>query len=127
MDRSAVEARPTSTTRGEQFISHRVVDDADLDLAARDAGDRDAEMRNPAGEIRRAVDRIDDPDWRAVGPGATVRLLANETVLGEGFVEARRDQFFCLAIDLGQVVLRSLEADLEGGVDKPPARERPRL
>ena len=86
-------------------------------------------MRRAAREIRGAVDRIDHPDRRAFMPDAALALLADEAVLGKQAVQARRDQALDLAVDLGQVVLRSLEADSErAAVDEPPPGDlrRPR-
>ena len=127
-----VQGRAGASAGGEQFVDHGVVDHADLDLAADHGGDRDAEMRRAAREIRGAVDRVDHPDRRAFMPDAAFALLADEAVLGKQAVQARRDQALHLAVDLGQVVLRSLETDSErAAVDEPPpgdlsglARER---
>ena len=62
--------------RGVKLVLHDVVDDADLDPPAQEEGDRDREMRDAAGEIGRAVDRVDDPG-RVPVPAA---LLAEEVV-----------------------------------------------
>ena len=72
-----------------------------------------------------AIDRIVDPDRRVVKGCAPDRLLADEAVVRKGFVQAAGDQILGLAIDLGQVVLRALEADLERRIEKAPARKRP--
>ena len=117
---------PPPAPRRKELLAHRVIDHADLDPAAHDAGDRDAEMRDAAGEIRRAVDRVDDPHRAALARRPPRRLLADEPVLRKRAVEARGDQLLRLAVDLGQVVLRSLEPDLERGIEKPPARQRSR-
>ena len=123
-----VQGRAGAAPRGEQLVHHRIVDHADLDLAADDGGDRDAEVRRAAREIRGAVDRIDDPDRRALGAGASLALLADEPVLGEQPVQPRRDQPLDLAVDFGQVVLRPLEADREGvAVEKAALGDRARL
>src|SRR5271166_3269049 len=82
-DRRAVEPRPAAAARGEQFVAHRIVDDADFDLAAGDAGDRDAEMRDPAGEIGRAIDRIDNPNSAALISRARLGFLADEPIAWE--------------------------------------------
>ena len=84
-------------------------------------------MRDFAGEIRRAVDRVDDPDRSALGRRTSLGLLADEAVVGEGGMQAPGDQLFRLAVDLGQVILRTLEADLERGIEEAPAGDRARF
>ena len=81
-------------------------------------------MRHAAGEIGGAVDRVDHPDRAALARRRARRLLADEAVARKGLVQAAGDQLLGLAVDLGQIVVRSLEPDLEGGVEEPPARER---
>ena len=110
-DRRAVEPRPAAAPGGEQFVEHRIVDDPDLDPAVGDAGDRDAEMRHAAGEVRGAVDRIDDPHRPARAGGARVALLADEPIGRKDLREALGDEGLSLAVDLGEKVLRSLEPD----------------
>jgi hypothetical protein len=70
-------------------------------------------MRRAASKIRRAVDRIDHPDRRAGLADPPLALLADEAVFRKGRMQARGDEAFDLAVDLGQIVLRSLEADGE--------------
>ncbi len=124
LDRRPVEKRAAAAPRREQFVTDRIVDHPDLDQTLEHAGDRDAEMRHAAGEIDSAVDRVDHPDRAALAHRPAGRLLADEAVVRKGLVQAGGDQLFGLAVDLGQIVLRSLEADLERGVEEPPAGER---
>ena len=49
----------------------------------------------------------------ALAAGAARRLLADEAVARKGLVQAGGDQVLGLAVDLGQIVLRTLEADLK--------------
>jgi GNAT superfamily N-acetyltransferase len=84
-------------------------------------GDRDAEMRDAAREIRGAVDRIDDPD--AVR-GLATALFADEGVGGKGLGEALLDEALDLAIDLGEEILMALEGEAErGAVLEAPAHQ----
>ena len=112
-DRCAVQRRPAAAAGGEQFVDDRIVDHPDFDLAVEHGGDRDAEMRRAAREIRRAVDRIDHPDRRAGLADPPLAFLADEAVVGKGRVQPRGDQAFDLAVDFGQIILRPLEADGE--------------
>ena len=84
-------------------------------------------MRDPAGEIRRAVDRIDDPDRLPRSGAAPARLLADEAIARKDRAETRRDQFLDLPVDFGQIIVRPLEADGEGGIDEAAARQHARL
>ncbi len=68
-------------------------------------------MRNAAGEVAGAVDRIDHPGARPIGAAA---LLADEAVAGKGAVEAIDDELLDLAVDDGEEILRTLERDLAG-------------
>jgi len=112
---------------GEQLVEHRIVDDPDLDLAIGDAGDRDAKMRHPAGKVRGAVDRIDNPHRPAGARGARLALLADEPIAWKDPKEALGDERLGLAVDLGQKVLRTLERDRERTVEKPAPRRRASL
>jgi len=71
-------------------------------------------MGRAAREIRRAVDGIDHPDRRARRADKAGPLLADESVAGERLNEARLDEPLDLAVDFGDEILRSLEADCEG-------------
>ena len=84
-------------------------------------------MRHAAGEIRGAVDRIDHPHRPARAGGARLALLADEPVGGKDPEEALGDERLGLAVDLGQIVLRSLELDGERTVEKPAPRHCARL
>ena len=120
----AVEPRAAAAPACEQFVAHRIVNDADLDLAGGDTGDRDAEMRHAASEVRCAVDRIDDPCRAALAGGAGLALFANEPVGRKKLEEALRDERLRLAVHFGQIVLRALEADRERLVEETPPRHR---
>ena len=81
-------------------------------------------MRHAAGEVRRPVDRIDDPNRAADASGARIALLADESVAWKRPKKALGDEGLRLAVDLGQKVLRTLEPDLERTLDKPAPSRR---
>jgi len=120
--RCAVEPRAAAAPACEQFVAHGIVNDADLNLGRGDGGDRDAEMRNAAREIRRAVDRINDPRRPAIARRARLALFADEAVVWKNLQQPLSDERLRLAIDLGQIVLPALEADRERAVKEAPPR-----
>jgi hypothetical protein len=97
----------------EQFVANGIVNDANLDRVGRNAGDRHAEMRHSASEVRRAVDRIDDPCRAALAGETGLALLADEPIGRKYLEEAPRDERLRLPIHFGQIVLRALEANRE--------------
>src|SRR5271170_869227 len=83
-------------------------------------------MRGPAGEIRGAVDRIDDPDRLALAAGRTCALFADKPVLRKGLREPGMNEALDLAVDLGNEILRPFESDAERvSIEKSPLGERP--
>ena len=100
-----------ASARREQLVHHWIVDHADFDAALRHESDRDAELRDAADEIRRSVDRIDNPD----GSGETATaLLSVERIRGKELRKPVPDQLLDFAVDRGEIVLVSLEPDLQG-------------
>jgi hypothetical protein len=81
-------------------------------------------MRHAAGEVRGAVDRIDHPHCPALAGRVSVALLADEPVGRKHSHQALGDERLGLAVDLGQKVLRTLEADVERLVEKAAPRSR---
>ena len=83
-------------------------------------------MRDAAGEIRGAVDRVDDPGALAGSAQRAALLLTEEGVLGERLVQAEPDQRLDLGVACEHVVLRALEGDGErrGAVAEAAAGER---
>src|SRR6185436_2685849 len=106
-----VEERAVSAARTIQLAVHRRGDRAERELVAGHERDRHAEMRNAVRKIRRAVDRVDHPD-RIARPLGTA-FLAEKRVLGETRLQARNDHALDLAVGLGDVVLLTLELDLD--------------
>ena len=80
-------------------------------------------MRRAASEIRRAVDRIDDPGRSALAYGAGLALLADEPVARKYPEEALGDQRLRLPIHFGQIVLGALKADRERLVEETSSRQ----
>src|ERR1700749_3079544 len=113
MQEHAVEPGAAAAPGRKQFVAHRIVNDANLDLARGDIGDRDAEMRHAAREVRRAIDRIDDPGAAALAGGTSLALFANEAVAWKFREHPLRDDRLRLPVDLGQKVVRTLESDRE--------------
>ena len=57
-------------------------------------------------------------------PDPSLALLADESVFRKQPMQPRRDQALDLAVDLGEVVLRPLEADRERApIDEAPLRD----
>src|ERR1700677_4412332 len=81
-------------------------------------------MWDAASEVRRAVDRIDDPRCASLACGAGLALLADEAVGRKNLKELPRDERLRLPVHLGQKVLRTLEADRERLVEETPPRHR---
>ena len=86
-------------------------------------------MRDAAREIGGAVDGIDHPDRRASrAPTRPAPSSPMKPSLGEQRVQPRRDQPLDLAVDLGEIILRPLEADGErAAVEEAPPRDLARL
>ena len=57
----AVEERALAAFGGEQLVARRVVHRADLEPSVHFERHRAAEQRQPVREVRRAVERVDDP------------------------------------------------------------------
>ena len=121
-DQRAVEPRAAAAPAYEQFVAHRIVNNADLDLGPGDAGDRDAEMRDAASEIRRAVDRIDDPCRASFARWPGLALFADKPIAWKNLKQALRDERLRLAVHLGEEVLPALEADRERPVEESAPR-----
>ena len=62
--RPPVERRAAAAHRRAQLVHQRVVDDADGELLRDGDADRDGDERVPVHEVRRAVERVDDPRRR---------------------------------------------------------------
>src|SRR5262249_12011666 len=74
-DGLSVAGRTATPPRRIELIRYGLIDHAKLDTVVPHEGDRDAEMRYAAREIRGAVDRVHDPH---VAAEAAARFLAKE-------------------------------------------------
>ena len=63
-------------------------------------------MRDAASEIRRAVDRIDDPRRAAFACWPGLALFADEPIAWKNLKQALSDERLRLAVHLGEKVLR---------------------
>src|SRR5208282_3288216 len=79
-DLLALELRAVAAGSGEEFLAHGIVDDRMLQAAAVLERDRYGEGRETVQEIRRAVERIDDPDELIVAAAAA--LFGEKRVVG---------------------------------------------
>ena len=61
-DASIIQMRAAAARGGEQLLADRIVDHAVLQAAALLTGDGDREHREAVQKVRRAIQRIDDPD-----------------------------------------------------------------
>jgi hypothetical protein len=74
----------------ETFVEQRVVDDGDdAQVAALDP-DRHAEAGKAVGEVRRAVERVDDPAELGARRGADAAFLGEDGVARKGVAGSRR-------------------------------------
>ena len=94
----------------EDLLPHRIVDHADLELAALLGRDRDREHGEAVQEIGRAVERIDDPERVVVAAAAA--LLGEDGVLGVVLMNDFDDGPLGGAVDLTDVVVASFEVTL---------------
>ena len=110
-DRRAVAGGAGAGAGEVELARGGVADGADLDPAGAHEGDRDAEVRDAAGEVGGTVDRVDDP---GVDGRGSAGLLAEEAVGGEGFRQRGPDVGLHGGVGLGQEVLRTLHAVAAG-------------
>src|SRR2546426_4122148 len=120
----AVEEGATTPARGVELAGHRVVDDADRDLARFLQRDQRRPHGDAADEVLRPVDGIDDE--AAIARPALAELLAQEAVVREGAAKDFDDHLLGFAIRLrdrreiglgrhGEAARGVLERDLAGG------------
>src|SRR5256885_8232687 len=106
----AVQARLFTFLRAPHFVPHRIVNNADDDLAFQTKRDRNAEVWDLVEIIHRAVERIDDPLMLA-------RLIANDSffaikrVLGKLSQQLLGNQLLRLNVD------REFDVVREGSID----------
>ena len=107
-DRPAVQGGGPAAAGGEQLAAGRVEDQADLDPAVADIGDRHAPIGQAADEGLGPVDRIDHPDAARGIDRRAAGFLAEEAVGREGGGQLVADQLFGGEVGLAQHVARAL-------------------
>ena len=105
-DAPPVELRAVAARGREKLLSHRVVDHGVLETAAHLDGDRDRERRETVQEVRRAVERVDDPGHVAAATAAG--FLAEEAVLGVDPTHRLDDVALGHLVDFGDEVVAAL-------------------
>src|SRR5690554_2421764 len=75
-DAAAIQLRAFAARGGEQFLAQRVIYHAVLHAAAALYADRHRELRKAMQEVRRAVQRIDDPGELFLLAGFAARMTA---------------------------------------------------
>ena len=111
----------------ERAPERRRVDHAQDRPAVLDEAQADREERDAVEEVRRAVERVDDPDG-ALAVAATRALLRQQAVVGELLGEPPGDQRLGVAVGGGHEVAGPLARDLRAG--QPPValeQQRARL
>ena len=107
----AVQARATALARSVELARDRVEDHAGDDLAVRLEGEQRCPHGDPAHEVLRAVDRVDDPAH--VGGALGAELLAEEPPVGERAAQSGHDRLLGFAIGLGDRRVVGLDRDVE--------------
>ena len=117
VDGPTVEGGPAAPGRREELVLHGVVHDADLaDPVPLDA-DRDREVGKAVRVVRRAVERVDDPQ-EAARPRLPGGLLAYDGIVGARVSDALEDPLLGEPVDLGhEIDLGALRLDRVGLVD----------
>ena len=90
-DRHAVAGRAASAAARNSLAEHRDVHDAGEQPVAVARGDRDGVAGQAVEEVRRAVDRVDEP-VDAARAGVVGALLADDAVVGAGGEDAVDDE-----------------------------------
>jgi hypothetical protein len=110
-DAAIVELRTSAARCGEQFLAHGIVDYPVFDVLLVLDRDRYREMRHAVQEIRRAVQRVDDP--QVVVAGLPAAFLGENTVVGIGSVCDRDDFLFGQPIHLADEIVALFALDAQ--------------
>ncbi len=113
-DAAVVQIRAAPARRGEQVVAHRIEDHGLRDHAAVRERDRHAVLREPVEEVRRSVQRVDDPHvlGRRI-PAMGRAFLCENRVVRIGCEHGLDDRCFRRAVHLADEVLRALRRDGE--------------
>src|SRR5688572_9891934 len=106
-----VQQRAGAALGREQLPPQRVEHDADFRATAVAAGDRDCKLREAVQEVRRAVERVDDPG--VVVARGSAAFLREEAVRRVGLADGGNQHLLRGAVDLAHEVVAVLLADRE--------------
>src|SRR5581483_2438205 len=106
-----VQVRTGSAGGHEDLLADRIVDDAVLEPSFVLAGNRDRESRKPVQEVRRAIERIDDPQRVAFASAAA--LLRQKSVARIMATDELDDLLLGGTVDLAHEVITALGGDRE--------------
>ena len=98
---------------GKQFVADRIIDDAGLQPALTLQRDRNGKERNAVQEIRRSVERIDDPAMLRIRPFRGARFLHQERIAGPRLFQLLADDFFRPTVGGGDKIRRTLLRHLQ--------------
>ena len=102
-DAAPVQLGALSPNCGEHFLAGWIVNDADFKTAFDTQPDRDCENGKSMDEIRRAVERVDDPLKIAAAAGTT--LLGQYRVLGVALVDGLDNNLLSRVINLCYIII----------------------
>ena len=97
----------------EQFVLGRVIDHARDHFALVFQGNGDRPVRHAVQEIRRAIQRIDDPAPGGIGPGTQAGFLAQPAIGGTATHQLVLDDALGLGIGLGHEIAGALGGHLQ--------------
>ena len=107
-DAPVVEVGALAAFGGEHLVVDRIVDQAGDDRAFALERDRDREMRNAVQEIRRAVERIDDPGVGLVVARLVAAFLAEKAVAGASLGQFGAQDIFGSPVGRADEIRRAL-------------------
>src|SRR5262249_14302826 len=110
-DAVILEMRALAARGREELLPHGVVDDRVLEPTANLAGDGHRKRGKTVQEIRRAIERIDDP--HRVAFAGLAALLGEKRVLRVELSDLRDDLVFGGPVDLGDEIVAALRGDLQ--------------
>jgi hypothetical protein len=118
-DLAAVQHRAPAALRDEKVLRARRVDHAELELPLVLQADRHGEVREAVQEVRRAVERVDDPEPVALPVGPA--FLREDRVVGMRLADRVHDLGFGTAVDVRDEVVAALAVDLDlvGALEVP--------
>ena len=110
-DLLALELRAVAARGGEELLAHGIVDHRVLQPTLVLERDRHRKSWETMQEIRRAIERVDDPDEFTVAVAAA--FLGQEGMLRVAAADGRDDVGLGLAVDVGDEIVASLAVDFQ--------------